>query len=169
MISIPLSDRTILIWYLKDLASAKDRKTFRINVPYDHVYKVTWSPDSKALLGFKAVENVIEVYRVDRKDGAFINYSKSVTFPRFHENDDIVSLTIASSGKFVMTASNTTDLVLWDVRGNILEQINTFTMSNYSAKISPCSRFVGVSGEFFPTFYYFLFKSLFYVRLCSGC
>lgn len=121
-------------------------------MPYDHVYKITWSPDSKALLGFKAVENVVEVYRVDKKDGAFVNYSKSITFPRFHENDDVVSLNIASSGNFIMTASNTTDLVIWDVRGNVLEQLNTFIMSNYSAKISPCSRFVGVSGEFLHFF-----------------
>jgi mRNA-capping enzyme len=135
-----------LIWYLKDLANAKDRKTFRINVEYDHVYKVTWSPDSKALLGFKAMENTIEVYRVDKKDGAFVNYAKSITFPRVHEHDDVVGLSIACNGHFIMTASNKTDLVLWDVRGNVLEQLNTFTMSNYSAKISPCGRLVGVSG-----------------------
>jgi WD40 repeat protein len=137
-----------LIWYLRELITARDRKTFRINVDFDHVYKIAWSPDSKALLGFKALENAIEVYRVDRKDGSFVSYVKSITFPRAHECDDIVSLEIAPNGKFIMTASNRTDLILWDVRGNILEQLNTFTMTNYAAKISQCSRFVGVSGEF---------------------
>lgn len=139
-------DRTILVWYLKDLSNAKDRKTFRINVEYDHVYRIAWSPDSKALLGFKAHENTIEVYRADKKDGVFVNYAKSLTFSRVHEHDDVVGLSIACNGHFIMTASNKTDLFLWDVRGNVLEQLNTFTMSNYAAKISPCGKFVGVSG-----------------------
>lgn len=142
-----LSDRTILIWYLKDLSTTKDRKTFRINVEFDHVYKVTWSPDTKALVGFKAMGNAIEVYRVDRKEGVFFNYAKGITFSRYHENDDVVNMDIASNGKFIMTASNKTDLVLWDVRGNVLEHLNTFTMTNYSARISPCGRYVGVSGK----------------------
>jgi WD40 repeat protein len=132
---------------LRELSTARDRKTFRINVDFDHIYKIAWSPDSKALLGFKALENAIEVYRVDRKDGSFVSCAKSITFPRAHEYDDIVSLEIAANGKFIITASNKTDLILWDVRGNVLEQLNTFTMTNYAAKISPCSRFVGVSGE----------------------
>lgn len=132
---------------MKDLSNAKDRKTFRINVEFDHVYKLAWSPDSKAILGFKAMENAIEVYRVDRKDGAFVSYGKSITFQRAHENDDVINLDIACNGRFIMSASNKTDLILWDVRGNILEQLNTFIMSNYCAKISPCGRYVGVSGK----------------------
>lgn len=148
-----------MIWYLRELHTAKDRKTFRINVDFDHVYKIAWSPDSKAVLGFKALESAIEVYRVDRKDGSFVNYSKSITFPRAHECDDIVSLKIATNGKFIMTASNRTDLTLWDVRGNILEQLNTFTMTNYAAKISPCSRFVGVSGKIKKNLNQFIFYS----------
>jgi mRNA-capping enzyme len=115
-------------------------------VEYDHVYKLTWSPDSKAILGFKAMENCIEVYRVDKKDGLFTNYAKSVTFPRAHENDDIISLDISCNGKFILSASNKTELILWDVRGNILSRMDTFTMTNYAAKISPCGRFIAISG-----------------------
>lgn len=131
---------------MKELTNAKDRKTFRVNVEYDHVYKLVWSPDSKALLGFKAMDNAIEVYRIDRKEGVFSSYGKSITFPRAHENDDVISLDIACNGRFIMSASNKTDLILWDLRGTILEQLNTFTMSNYCAKISTCGRFVAVSG-----------------------
>lgn len=93
------------------------------------------------------MDNSIEVYRLERKDGSFTSYGKSITFPRAHENDDVISLDIACNGRFIMSASNKTELILWDVRGNILEQLNTFTMSNYCAKISPCGRFVGVSGK----------------------
>jgi WD40 repeat protein len=131
---------------LKDLSSAKDRKTFRVNVEYDHVYKLVWSPDSKALLGFKAMENAIEAYRVEKKDGMFSSYAKSITFPPAHENDDIVSLDISFNGKFIVSASNRTELILWDHRGNILDKLDTFLMTNYAAKISPCGRFLAVSG-----------------------
>ena len=135
--SFSSADRTILIWYLKDLSSAKDRKTFRVNVEYDHVYKLIWSPDSKALLGFKAMENAIEAYRVEKKDGMFSSYARSITFPPAHENDDIVSLDISFNGKFIASASNRTEIILWDHRGNILDKLDTFLMSNYAAKISP--------------------------------
>lgn len=140
------ADRTILIWYLKDLSNAKDRKTFRVNVEYDHVFKLAWSPDCKAILGFKAMEDVIEAYRLERKEGLFTSYAKSVTFPRAHENDDIISLEISCNGKFIMSASNRTEIILWDVRGNILERLDSFLMSNYSVKISPCGRYIAASG-----------------------
>ena len=136
-----IADRTVLIWYLKELSNAKDRKTFRINVEFDHAYKLVWSPDSKAILVFKAMENTIEVYRVEKKDGIFVNSSKAFTFPKAHEND-VVSFGISNNGKFIISCTNRTDLILWDTRGNILEQLDTFLMSTYAVKISPCSRFI---------------------------
>ncbi|CAO1376362.1 unnamed protein product [Diamesa serratosioi] len=138
-------DRTVLIWYLKELSNAKDRKTFRINVEFDHAYKLVWSPDSKAILVFKAMENTIEVYRVEKKDGIFVNSSKALTFPKAHENE-VVSFGIANNGRFIISCTNQTDLILWDVRGNILEQLDTFLMSTYAVKISPCSRFIAACG-----------------------
>lgn len=140
------ADRTILVWYLKDLSNAKDRKTFRVNVEYDHVFKLCWSPDSKAILGFTAMEETIEAYRLEKKDGIFTSYAKSVTFPRAHESDDIISLEISCNGKFIMSATNKTEIILWDVRGNILERLDSFLMTNYSVKISPCGRFIAASG-----------------------
>lgn len=131
----------MLIWYLKELSNAKDRKTFRINVEFDHAYKLVWSPDSKAILVFKAMENTIEVYRVEKKDGVFVSSSKAFTFPKAHDND-VVSFGISNSGKFIISCTNRTDLILWDTRGNILEQLDTFLMSTYAVKISPCSRFI---------------------------
>ena len=131
---------------MKDLSNAKDRKTFRVNVEYDHVYKLTWSPDCKALIGFKAMEEVIEAYRLEKKDGLFTSYAKSISFPRAHENDDIINLDISCNGRFILTASNRTDIILWDARGNILERLDSFLVANYSVKISPCGRYVAASG-----------------------
>jgi WD40 repeat protein len=129
------------------LENPKDRKTFRVNVEYDHVYKIVWSPDSTALLGFKAMENAIEVYRIEKREGLLTTYSKSITFPRIQENEDeIINLDISSGGRFIMSANNKTEITIWDVRGNILDKIDTFLITNYSAKISPCGRFIAASG-----------------------
>lgn len=92
------------------------------------------------------MENAIEAYRLDKKDGLFASYAKSITFPQAHENDDIISLSIACNGKFLMSASNRTEIILWDVRGNILERLDSFLMNNYAAKVSPCGRFIAASG-----------------------
>lgn len=141
-----VADRTILIWTLKDLANAKDRKTFRVNVEFDHMYKTVWSPDSKAVLGFKAMENAIEAYRIDKRDGVFASYAKSITFPRAHDNDDALSLDMACNGRFLMSASNRTEIIVWDARGSILDQFDSFLMTNYAVKISPCGRYIAASG-----------------------
>lgn len=130
---------------MKELSNAKDRKSFRVNVEYDHFEKLVWSPDSKAILGLKSYEKVIEAYRVEKRDGLFTSYAKTITFPRATENDDI-SLDISPNGRFVMTATNRTEIIIWDVRGNILERLDTFLMSNYAVKISTCGRFVAASG-----------------------
>lgn len=135
-----------MIWYLKDLSNAKDRKTFRVNVEYDHMYKTIWSSDSKAILGFKAMENTIEAYRLDKRDGVISSYAKSITFPRAHDNDDVISLGMSCNGKFIMSANNKTEIIVWDARGGILERFDSFLMTNYSVKISPCGRFIAASG-----------------------
>ena len=43
--------------------------------------------------------------------------------------------------------SDKTTLVLWSIRGEELAAVDTYHMSTYCAKISPCGRFVASSGE----------------------
>jgi hypothetical protein len=63
-----------------------------------------------------------------------------------HETD-VVGMGIASNGKYIISCSNKTDLVVWDLKGQILAQVDTYLMSTTCAKISPCGRFVVASGE----------------------
>jgi Protein of unknown function (DUF1295) len=114
------ADRTILIWYLKDLANAKDRKTFQDKIEYGHVYKTVWSADSRTVLGFKAMENTIEAYRFDKKDGQFNTYAKSITFRQAHDSKVVISLEMACHVKFIMSADNETEIIIWDVRGAVV-------------------------------------------------
>ncbi|CAL7940479.1 unnamed protein product [Xylocopa violacea] len=53
---------------------------------------------------------------------------------------------IASTGKYIITCSKTNDLVIWDLKGQILTTVELHLGSTYRARISPCGRFVGTSG-----------------------
>ncbi|XP_055389997.1 transducin beta-like protein 2 [Condylostylus longicornis] len=138
-------NRTVLIWSTNQLEDAKDRKWFRLNIQYDYGIKLAWSPDSKAIAILKAAENCIEVYKLDRKDGWFSSYERCLTFPKVTD-DEIVGFGISCTGRYIITCTNNTDLYIWNLKGSILEKIDTYLMNTYSAKISPCGRFVAACG-----------------------
>ncbi|XP_018570810.1 transducin beta-like protein 2 isoform X3 [Anoplophora glabripennis] len=137
-------DRAVFIWDTKDLTH-KDRKSLRVNIEFDYATLVKWSPDSKAFIINKFNENAVEVYKVEKKKDGWLQASKALTFPKAHETD-VIGMGIASNGRFIMTCSNKTDLVLWDLKGQKLTQIDTYLMNTTCAKISPCGRFVVATG-----------------------
>ncbi|XP_066153049.1 transducin beta-like protein 2 [Euwallacea fornicatus] len=136
--------RTVFIWEAKDLAN-KERKSLRVNVEFDFATHVKWSPDCRAFIIHKYNENSLEVYKVEKKKDGWLSANKALTFPKAHETD-VIGMDIASNGKFIMTCSNKTDLVIWDLKGDQLAKVDTFLMSTTCAKISPCGRFVVASG-----------------------
>lgn len=138
-------DRTVLLWCVKDLEH-KERRSLRINIEFDHARLVKWSPDSKAFIISRSTDNNVEVYRVERKrDGWLGPVARAITFPKVHD-EDIVGLAIACHGRFIMTCSAKTDLVLWDLRGAELARVDTYLMTTQCARISPCGRFIVASG-----------------------
>ncbi|XP_076040326.1 transducin beta-like protein 2 isoform X2 [Oratosquilla oratoria] len=139
-------DRSVLIWNTKDL-SQKDHRSVRGNIEYDYATHVCWSPDSKAFIVFKATANVIEVYKVGKKsDGSLGNIQLALTFPQHDATEEVLSMGFAVTGKYIMTCSSTNQLVIWDLRGEILETIDVRHGDTYSATISPCGRFVATTG-----------------------
>lgn len=144
-----LSDRTVLLWDVKD-PTQKEHRSLRVNIEYDHGVFIKWSPDTKAFIIYKNNDRAVEVYKVEkRKDGWLASATKALTFPIAYSEDDIVGLGIASTGKYIMTCSNKTDLIVWDLRGQIFAHVDTYLMSTFCAKISPCGRFI-VAGGFAP-------------------
>ncbi|KAK5641744.1 hypothetical protein RI129_010291 [Pyrocoelia pectoralis] len=138
-------DRTVLLWDVKDLQQ-KDHKSLRINIEFDYATFVKWSPDSKAFLIHKFNGNCIEVYKIEKKgDGTIGSAVKAITFTKVCD-DDIVGLGISSNGKFIISCSNKTDLVIWDLRGQQLARIDTYLMNTYCAKISLCGKYIVASG-----------------------
>ncbi|XP_046384384.1 transducin beta-like protein 2 [Ischnura elegans] len=139
-------DRSLHLWTTKDF-SQKERKSVRVNVEFDHASKVRWSPDCKAFLILRATDNTLEVYKVHRKpEGGISSVEKGITFPK-HHTEDVIGLDIACTGRYIMTCSEKTDLVIWDLKGqNVLGKVDTYLMSTTCARISPCGRFVAASG-----------------------
>lgn len=138
-------DRTVLLWCAKDLA-AKDKKSLRVNIEFDHATMVRWSPDGKAFIIHKALGNTVEVYKVAKKpDGFLASATKAIEFPQRHTHD-VVGMDIACTGKFIITCSKSNDLIIWDLKGQILATIELHLGSTYRARVSPCGRFVAVAG-----------------------
>lgn len=77
----------------------KDHKSLRVNVEFDHATLVRWSPDSKAFIIHKAVENVVEVYKVTKKPDGWIGpVSKALTFPKVSQFQSLLRATRAYLG-----------------------------------------------------------------------
>jgi len=138
-------DRTVLVWHTKDFA-AKEHKCLRCNVEFDHGVFISWSPDSKAFVVQKAVANNTEVYKMGKKpDGSLGDFSVAVSFPAEHKTDT-VGMGISPSGRFLASCSDKTDLIVWSLRGEILDKIDTVHNLTYCCQVSPCGRFVATSG-----------------------
>ncbi|XP_072949202.1 transducin beta-like protein 2 isoform X3 [Epargyreus clarus] len=138
-------DGSVILWDVRDL-NQKEHKTLRVNIEFDHASHVAWSPDSKAFIIHTVRGNNIIVYKIEKKKDGFIgSASPVIEFGKAHA-EDIVGFGISSNGKFMMSCSSKTDMVIWDLKGQQLERLDTYLMSTYSAKISPCGRFVVATG-----------------------
>ncbi|XP_040583285.1 transducin beta-like protein 2 [Lepeophtheirus salmonis] len=140
-------DRSVLIWFFKDLTS-KEHKTWRGNVDFDHGIKVSWSPDSKAFIVHKASANKVEVYKMNKKEpggGPPQILAAPIDFEPLQF--DLIALQFSSNGKYIMTCTDKSTLIIWSLKGDKYAEIETYHMNiNYCAKISTCGRFVGTSG-----------------------
>lgn len=59
--------------------------------------------------------------------------------------------TFSSAGKFIMSASTDTSILIWDLKGEILSSINTNQIINSYAAISPCGRSVPLLHHIKPS------------------
>ncbi|XP_047369119.1 transducin beta-like protein 2 isoform X5 [Vespa velutina] len=135
----------VFIWCTKNLAS-KARKSLRINLEYDYAIMIRWSPDGKAFIVHKSVQNIIEVYKVIKKmDGFIASATKVLEFPQKHIGNP-VGLDIACTGRYMISCSEDNDLIIWDLKGQPLATIELKLGSTHRARISPCGRFVTTSG-----------------------
>ncbi|NXX83818.1 TBL2 protein, partial [Urocolius indicus] len=139
-------DRTVRLWSTRDLAG-REHRCLRANVGLDHAELVRFSPDSRAFIVWLANAQTIRVYKMTKKeDGSFTFTAAAGDFPPKHKAP-VVSIGIAGTGKFIMTASSDTTILIWSPKGEVLASINTNQMNNAFAMVSPCGRFVASCGS----------------------
>ncbi|NXM35931.1 TBL2 protein, partial [Oxyruncus cristatus] len=138
-------DRTVRLWSTRDLAG-REHRCLRANVGLDHAELVRLSPDSRAFIVWLANAETIRVYKMTKKDdGSFTFTASSGDFPKKHKAP-VINIGIAETGKFIMTASSDTTILIWSPKGEVLASINTNQMNNAYATVSPCGRFVASCG-----------------------
>uniref|UniRef100_A0A0P4W3S7 Uncharacterized protein n=1 Tax=Scylla olivacea TaxID=85551 RepID=A0A0P4W3S7_SCYOL len=139
-------DRTVQIWTTKDF-NHKEHKSIRGNIEFDFATKVCWSPDGKAVIIHKSAGNTIEVYKLTKRpDGSPGSPQVSMTFPQHDREADVIALDVAVTGKFIMSCNNKNQLIIWSLRGEVMEMVDTRHGDTYSATLSPCGRFVATTG-----------------------
>ncbi|XP_051973730.1 transducin beta-like protein 2 [Xyrauchen texanus] len=138
-------DRTIRIWSTKDFLE-RDHKSLRANIEFDNATFVRFSPDSRAFITWLSNGETIRIYKMIKKeDGTFNFKAAPEDFPQKHKGI-VINIGIAETGKFIMSASVDTTIVIWDLKGDVLATINTNQMTNSHVAISPCGRFVASCG-----------------------
>ncbi|KAB5543183.1 hypothetical protein PHYPO_G00076250 [Pangasianodon hypophthalmus] len=138
-------DRTVRIWSTKDFL-VRDHKCLRANVEYDDATLVRFSPDCRAFITWLANGETIRIFKMTKKDdGTFSFKAAPEDFPQRHKGI-VIAMAIADTGKFIMTASVDTSIIIWDLKGEALASINTNQMTNSHAAVSPCGRFVAACG-----------------------
>lgn len=138
-------DRTVRIWSTKDFLE-REHKCLRANVELDHATLVRFSPDSRAFITWLANGDTIRIFKMIKKDDGTFNFKAAPEdFPQRHKAP-ILNIGIAETGKFIMSASTDTTILIWDLKGEVLASINTNQMNNAFAAISPCGRFVASCG-----------------------
>ncbi|KAG8541065.1 hypothetical protein GDO81_029764 [Engystomops pustulosus] len=80
-----------------------------------------------------------------KKNEAFIFSAVPEDFPKRHKAS-IINIGMAETGKFIMSASNDTTILIWNRKGDVIATINTNQVANAYASVSPCGRFVASCG-----------------------
>nr|CAB3266855.1 transducin beta-like protein 2 [Phallusia mammillata] len=141
-------DRSVRLWSVKDFGHGN--KCVRVNVEYDHAKLVQFSPDSRAFIAGLAIENTVRVFKLGKKDDGVTTTCVPIEgdFPKYTQAD-LMSIGVGSSasgGSFVMTAYRDTTIHVRNLKGDILNTINSNLGNNNFASVSPCGRFFAACG-----------------------
>lgn len=138
-------DRSAYVWVMKECLN-NNPKSVRMNIEFDHASKICFSPDNKAFVASLHHARTIRVYKLSRKeDGGLGKITPASEFPEenFKHSEDVNILQISSNGAYIAACLKDTTK-LWDLKGNLLATVETPELKH--ACLSPCSRFLAVSG-----------------------
>ncbi|XP_077870534.1 transducin beta-like protein 2, partial [Saccoglossus kowalevskii] len=89
----------------------------RGNVEFDNPTRVKFSPDSRAFMTSLSNANTLRIFKLGKKEDGSGNtvIPNPEDFPKRNERD-IINIGIASNGKYMMTASADTTILIWDLK-----------------------------------------------------
>lgn len=103
----------------------------------------------RAILALQASANRLGVYKLVKGDGGgkwkYRLMAAEVEYPRHHLHD-VISVGIAETGRWLMSASMDTQICLWDLKGNLLHEVDTKIGTQHQAVVEPTGRFLAVCG-----------------------
>lgn len=79
--------------------------------------------------------------------GHYITLFFSFFFQQEDEVADIITFDVAVTGNIIMTCNSKNQIVIWNFKGEVLEQFDTRHGDTYSATLSPCGRFIATTGK----------------------
>ncbi|CAF0994298.1 unnamed protein product [Rotaria sordida] len=136
---------SVLLWPTKEF-DGKEHKHTRVNIEFDQANHVVFSPDGKAFLINLLKDNIIRVYKFEKRaDGLITNAHAVLDFPK-KNGSPIVAIGIACTGKFIISAEVNNKIVVFDTKGDVLDTVETHQGHLNYAAVSPCGRFFGSSG-----------------------
>ncbi len=100
------------------------------------------NPDENNLLITKAQNNIAEVWQLDSSGKLKLSFKLS------GHHDDINSALYSADGKFILTSSNDSSVIIWDAEnGNIIKQLKGNTSPVLSAAYSPDGKYILTFAE----------------------
>jgi len=135
-------DRTVRAYLIENFTTP-NHKYYRTNIVEGVPNCCAVSNDGKNLLVCAQNSPFVYAFNVSDKkgkDGKSIHEVKRFNFPKGHKNGDIASIDISKNSKFILTCSSEdTAINLWDLKGNLLQNLITNQIRNHYARISPDS------------------------------
>jgi len=135
-------DGTVRLWPVE---SFNEKLHYRINMEYDYPSAAVWSSNGKALIISLEDKKSIEIYKITQRkeDGSFYKLLKEI--PKAH----IKSINTLSTHKNVLVScSNDTVVKVWEMgSGNMLDEIDTKQLKNYTADLSPNMDYISISSS----------------------
>lgn len=135
------ADRTIRVWYIKDMEKGRDIKYTRIAV--DTVpTSVSIAPDSKAVAVLLPDSGCVDIYRLGKKAGDDAVRVLSIS----NIKGELKDVAISPTGKFIIISTTATSVHIYTLKGELLHTIDTAQMSNGQVTITPCNDLVAAAG-----------------------
>jgi len=139
-------DGTVRLFYVEAITS-DDHRHFRVKIERDYPTQCCFTPDGSHLVVANRDSKQLHAIKLfKKKNDQGRSYEIKLVYPGKHKAD-INSIQVSNNSQFVLTCYDDTTFILWNLKAEVLAEINTKQMKNTMAAISPDCKFVA-AGTF---------------------